>query len=191
MYNIGLYHSFVTIVMVLQVISSLIVYIPILPEYIGLVLVGVISFIAPVFIYSKISGQKFLEMTGFKRLSLKNALYVVVLSVLVYPAVLILALITSLFFHNSVPEVLSDMGSRANPIAMFVIFCLSPAVCEEICFRGFLGSSLKRLGYRGALLNGLYFGLIHLNFHQFFYAFALGILLYYMMVLGVIYWLES
>ncbi|MCL2564198.1 MAG: CPBP family intramembrane metalloprotease [Defluviitaleaceae bacterium] len=190
MFNIGFYHSFVTLIMIFQIIigSGLTLLGLSIPMPFQLILGSAIFFGLPACLYVKLSGQKFQERMEFKKLSPKNILYIVCLSISVYPAALFVSAIASLFFTDHIPEVLGTMADGANPIIMFMAICMSPAFFEEIFFRGFLGKPLKHLGFKGALLNGLYFGLIHLNPHQFFYVFALGVLLYYMLILGGSIW---
>lgn len=188
MFNIGFYHIFVTFIMTFQVITAMVFALAGLPGHLGLILGGAVYFALPVFIFIKASGQKYVNVLEFKRLSPKNLLYVIALSVSVYPMALVLSAVTAMFFTNHIPEVVGEMAVQVNPLIMFFAMGLSPAIFEEILLRGMLGKPLKHLGTKGALLNGLYFGLIHLNPHQFFYAFALGVLLYYILVLTGSIW---
>ena len=56
--------------------------------------------------------------------------------------------------------------------------CILGPVCEELLFRGLLAGRLARYGQKpAALVSALLFGLYHANVSQFFYAFALGLLL--------------
>lgn len=58
--------------------------------------------------------------------------------------------------------------------------CVLAPICEELLFRGLLANRLARYGQMpAALVSALLFGLYHANLEQFFYAFALGILLAY------------
>lgn len=52
---------------------------------------------------------------------------------------------------------------RASPIALILAFALTPAVIEELCFRGFLFSSLQRVvsPARTIVITSLLFGLFH------------------------------
>jgi len=174
--------------MTLQIIAAITFAMLGLSGPVGLIIGGALYFALPVFIFIKVSAQKTAKTLSFKRLSTSNMLYTVALSVSVYPLALILSAITSIFFTNHIPEVVGGMAAQVNPLIMFAAFALSPAFFEEILLRGMLAKPLMHLGFKGALLNGLYFGLIHLNPHQFFYAFALGVLLYYMLILTGSIW---
>lgn len=61
----------------------------------------------------------------------------------------------------------------------FVAFSVTPAVCEEVLFRGFLLSGLmQRLGQKSAVIaTGVLFGLFHLNFYRFLPTAAIGIMI--------------
>lgn len=55
--------------------------------------------------------------------------------------------------------------SRGRLIWLLVLLAVSPAVCEEIVFRGVLLSGTRRLGpARLVVLNGAVFGVFHLSF---------------------------
>lgn len=63
------------------------------------------------------------------------------------------------------------------PVAFFVI-AITPAVCEELIYRGVLYRNYRKSGVVvGVLLSGFLFGIMHMNLNQFSYAFVLGILL--------------
>ncbi len=63
------------------------------------------------------------------------------------------------------------------PIAFFVI-AITPAICEELIYRGVLYRNYRKSGIVvGVLLSGFLFGIMHMNLNQFSYAFVLGILL--------------
>ncbi len=69
---------------------------------------------------------------------------------------------------------------RALWLDLFLL-ALSPAVCEELLFRGLLLRGTRQaLGDRGAiLLNGVLFGVFHLSIYRFFPTFTLGLVLAY------------
>ena len=188
MFNLGFYHIFITFTMVFQLSVSIVFALVGLSGPLALIIGGAVYFALPVFMFIKLSSQRVTDVLEFRRVSGKNLLYILAISVAVYPPALILSAITSIFFTNHVPEVVGGMAARVNPLIMFAALGLSPAFFEEILLRGMMGKPLKHLGFKGALLNGLYFGLIHLNPHQFFYAFALGVLLYYMLILSGSIW---
>ena len=73
------------------------------------------------------------------------------------------------------------IGCSQMPMAAIVLgACIIGPLCEELVFRGLLAGRLARYGQKpGAFISALLFGLYHANLEQFFYAFALGLLLSY------------
>jgi sodium transport system permease protein len=52
-------------------------------------------------------------------------------------------------------------------IVVFVVFALTPAICEELLFRGLLLSGLRRLGPTAAVvISSLLFGLAHASVYR-------------------------
>ena len=74
-----------------------------------------------------------------------------------------------------------DGSFSQMPMAAIVLgACIIGPLCEELVFRGLLAGRLARYGQKpGAFISALLFGLYHANLEQFFYAFALGLLLSY------------
>ena len=78
---------------------------------------------------------------------------------------------------------LNDVFEGTN-IWMYIgsVVVLAPVI-EELFFRKLLISRMERHGEKPAILvSGLMFGIVHGNFSQFFYAFALGLVLGYIYV---------
>ena len=63
-------------------------------------------------------------------------------------------------------------------LVSFFVIAITPAVCEEVIYRGVLFRNYRKSGLAvGLLLSGFLFGIMHMNLNQFSYAFVLGILL--------------
>ena len=104
-----------------------------------------------------------------------NSFLVIGITMLLQPVMMLVSAISSLFMSNPVPYLFTELSALPIPMAL-VIIALTPAICEEWVFRGYILDmySEKRIAI-AALVNGLSFGIIHLNLHQFFYAFAMGV----------------
>ena len=77
-------------------------------------------------------------------------------------------------------DLVSEAFSLYPTTVVLVGACLIGPVCEELLFRGLLAGRLARYGEKpAAFVSALLFGLYHANLGQFFYAFALGLLLAY------------
>ena len=160
------------------ILSSFILLIPSMTTL--LILSQLVIFLVPSLIYiifAKIKGEKVNNILKFKKLSLKNILIILAIGVFVQPLMMIVSAISLLFSENLVAEVLDDIGSIRFIYLVFIIAVL-PSIFEEIAFRGVIFKSYEKVNMRTAILiNGLFFGFMHLNFQQFFYTFGLGILL--------------
>ena len=181
MFTIKMSNIFITMVMLFQLFYTFLTPAIELPVAAHLMASSVFCFTIPFFIYILTTRQKVSDVLEIKPIALKNILYIIVLSILIQPFTLLISALTSLIVPNSVNSLVADVSSETPPIAMIFIMCIMPAICEEIAIRGAAAQNLKYQGIAGALLNGLYFGIIHLNFHQFPYAFMLGVMLYYVL----------
>ena len=102
-------------------------------------------------------------------------LMTVLFVLLLEPLMTCLNVITMLFSTNYVLEIRSDLSIISVPLQLICI-AVVPAVLEEFMFRGVFAGYYREKGIlTAALLSGLVFGLFHLNFNQFGYAFALGV----------------
>lgn len=74
---------------------------------------------------------------------------------------------------------------REAPIGWLLLtFALLPAICEELAFRGFILSGLRHIGHkwRAILISSFFFGIIHGILQQSINAFALGMILGFIVI---------
>lgn len=71
-----------------------------------------------------------------------------------------------------------------NVWSVLVVLALTPAICEELAYRGFILSGLRRSGHKwvAIIVSSLFFGITHGVLQQSLAAFALGIVLGYLAV---------
>lgn len=82
--------------------------------------------------------------------------------------------------HLETVDVVTEAFNEMPLAAVLLGACVLGPLCEELMFRGLLAGRLARYGQKpAALVSALLFGLYHANLSQFFYAFALGLLLAY------------
>lgn len=80
-------------------------------------------------------------------------------------------------FSLSVPM---DEMTNMNPVLMFVLVAVFPAIVEELLYRGVLYRYLRGHGVQfAAIVSSAIFGLIHMNFLQFFFASFMGVVCCY------------
>jgi hypothetical protein len=113
------------------------------------------------------------------RLGTTNTIYIVGLSLLIFPVMAFISMVTSFFIPNVVSEFM--LSRMEEPLwLLLLVVAVTPAICEEVVFRGYIQSAFKKIPFvTMALLNGLFFAIIHFGWSQFFYAFAAGIFFAY------------
>ena len=136
--------------------------------------------LVPLGVWLGMHGEKLTPHLPHIKLGSINTIYIVMLSLLLQPIMMTVSGITTFFFPNEVSEML--VGMRAQPLwLMLLAIAVTPAICEEVVFRGYIQSTYKsRPFWQAALVNGLFFGIIHFNPQQFPYAFGMGIIFAYM-----------
>lgn len=136
-------------------------------------------FVLPIAVYLLFTKQRLTDLIPFKRISAANVLLIVGMSFMVQPAMMLVTSIVNLFFDNEVSEVLSSFTSIPVYL-MLIVMAVEPALIEEITFRGVILAGYKKMGvFKAALITGLFFGIMHLNPHQFFYGAMLGMVFTY------------
>ena len=151
----------------------------------GVMQVGIL-FLFSILTYKAMTKKSFkatFEDFNYKKVSLKVVLIAIGLGVVIY----FLNVFVSSFFYailDSVGYESPNAGSSGGAIngwtlVLGLIFtAILPAICEENLNRGMLLNGTKGLGMKKCiLLNGLMFGLLHLNIEQFFYATLIGFFL--------------
>lgn len=99
---------------------------------------------------------------------------VVLYALLLLPVTSWLNLISMLFVQNAFAGSQAELSNNSFWVNLLVIGIL-PAICEEFTFRGLYYNGYRQRGVWCAILGSAFaFGLMHLNFNQFCYAFVLG-----------------
>jgi len=114
------------------------------------------------------------------KLGKSNLIYIFFISILLQPTMMLISGISTLFTPNVVADALGR--SMSHPLwVVLLAFAVTPAICEELVFRGYIQSQYKHYSFKkAAIMNGLLFGIIHMNPHQFVYTFIMGVIFAYM-----------
>lgn len=128
-----------------------------------------------------------LSIRGFLRikpLSGRNIIIILLMSICVQPMMSILSLASAFIFANGDAESTFAFTREMEYLQMVVAIGVVPALFEELAMRGvILGAYGDELDIGHTLLiNGLFFGLIHLNPQQLLYAMALGVFFSYVVM---------
>ncbi len=145
-------------------------------------------FVVSIFLFSALIKSKpknVFKYYGFKKITLKQVLITIVIGIVVY---VLNVLITTFFntFLSALGYKFSSGGGSMTSypfwllIVNLIITAVLPGICEEVAHRGLLLKGLLPLGAKKAILySALFFGLLHLNIEQFFYATLIGLLVGY------------
>ena len=134
----------------------------------------------PLGIWLGIHKEKINPHLPHMRLGNTNIVYIIALSLLLQPAMMAVSGITSIFFPNEIGEMVLSLTDYPYLLLILAI-AVTPAICEEVVFRGYIQSTYKNKAFwTMALINGLLFAIMHLNPQQFPYAFIMGIIFAYM-----------
>jgi len=145
-----------------------------------LIVIQLVCFVLPLFIWVALTRDKLKRHLPNQPLGGLNIIFILLLSFLMLPAMWLISGITSLFVTNDVAEFMSALGTQPWWLMMLAI-AVTPGIVEELVFRGYIQSTQHGRNFITiALMNGLLFGIMHLNRHQFFYTFVLGVIFAYM-----------
>ena len=119
----------------------------------------------------------FNEMLGFHKIKISSFFMIILFTFLSMPLASALNAISMLFVENTVNAISDEVLQMPFIIMLFLIGIFGP-FCEEFVFRGAIFRGYKNSGpvFWSVFWSALLFGLMHLNFNQAPYAFALGIM---------------
>ena len=119
----------------------------------------------------------FNEMLGFHKIKISSFFMTILFTFLCMPLASALNAISMLFVENTVNAISDEVLQMPFILMLFLIGIFGP-FCEEFVFRGVIFRGYKNSGpvFWSVFWSGLLFGLMHLNFNQAPYAFALGIM---------------
>jgi hypothetical protein len=146
----------------------------------GMILLQLCALLLPLAIWLAFKKESLRMHLPNSKLGRKNVIMIIGITFLLLPFMAIFSGLATLFFPNPVADLLGDVA--AHPLwALLLAVAVTPAIVEETVFRGYIQSQYPgRAFWQVALINGLFFGIIHLNPQQFLYAFVMGVILAYM-----------
>ncbi len=146
-------------------------------NFIVILLSSQIILILPSLIYIVRYGLNIKEEIRFNKMSIGNIVLLIVFSFLIIPVMTFINAISMLFVENQTTTVMLDVVSQNGLFFSIIMVALIPAVFEESVYRGvFYNEYRKTNPLQAIFLSAFLFGIIHLNFNQFAYAFAMGII---------------
>lgn len=142
-----------------------------------IVIQDLIILFIPVLFYCLFTRTRLGEIIPHEKLSLKNIMYVILLTLLFSPLIIVVSSVTSLFYSSYDNNALIFGYIDSLPMWLGITALgIMPAVFEELAFRGVILSNYKSLGLlKAAFISGLFFGLFHMDFFQIPYAVLAGV----------------
>lgn len=139
-------------------------------------LVSELILAVPAFLAVLVSREKPNRVLGFHKLKLSSVFMIVLYTFLMGPLTTLLNAISMLFVDNAVVSISTEVLNLPFLLTFFMMAVFGP-VCEELCFRGVVYRGYLKSGnvVGAVLLSSLLFGLMHMNFNQAPYAFAIGV----------------
>lgn len=126
-------------------------------------------------IYLKVCGDDVKWSLRIRPFHIGSFFLVILLAFTIRPVAGFITLIADLFFKDVTTNIMTQKVLTNLGFSLFTTAFL-PGLVEETLFRGVLYSRLRRANpLKGILLSSLFFGIAHMNFQQFCYAFFLGI----------------
>lgn len=133
----------------------------------------------PGILFVLLSGEKFTEIMGFRKMKFTTVLAIIPFTMFTSPFITLLNLLSQFFTDNTAAQMVTDYRMDQMPFwQMFLTIAIFAPFCEELVCRGVYYQSYKKSSgaWKAMLLSALIFALIHLNINQAVYAFGMGIL---------------
>lgn len=144
-----------------------------------LFLAHTILFLLPAILFVFITKNKFKEVFRLNKISLKQIGILILITIACRPIMTACSAISVLFFPNSVGNFMTSI-SNTPFIILFLLIAVMPAITEEVTLRGVVLSGYDDYPIVfSCIVNGILFGIFHLDLQQFLYAAVLGMVLAY------------
>ena len=138
-----------------------------------------IVILLPILIFILVSGENPVAFLGFRRIKLGTVLMIALFTLLSMPLITLLNAFSMIWVDNEVSMMIETMDVGQMPFwLLFLSLGIIAPVFEETVCRGAYYRSYRKSGsvFKAMILSSIIFALIHLNFNQAAYAFAIGIL---------------
>ena len=139
-------------------------------------IVSQIIILVPALIGVLAGRENLIEFAGFRKFKISSALMTVLFTFLFMPLVTLINMISICFVDNAVAAVSGEILDTPFFVIFTLMGILGP-MSEELVCRGIVYHGYKRTGtmMQALLLSSMVFALMHMNFNQAAYAFAIGV----------------
>lgn len=160
---------------ILKYISSIGIEIPAML----IILISEMLLLIPTVIYMIINKLNLRKDLGFNRIKLGTVFLSLIFGFTVIPVSSFFNILSQFFVPNTMVQASDSLTSGSSTVIILVGGIFGP-LCEEFIFRGVFANEYSKYstGIKAMIMSALFFGLMHLNFNQFCYAFVLGMLFF-------------
>jgi len=138
------------------------------------------ALLLPLGLWLAIKREKLSTHMPNMKLGRTNSILVLGITFFLMPTMALLSGVSSLFFPNAAADMMGQ-AAQYNVWVLLLAMAVTPAIIEEVIFRGYMQSQHTVWPFWGvALFTGFLFGVFHLNPQQFLYAFFMGVVLAYL-----------
>lgn len=145
-------------------------------SFLAVFVMQITVFILPSVIYKRIKGQIKYGELGIRPFGVNSIIFVICASIFMFCA----AVLAGLGSRGSGDMYYADLSDITFPAVIYIIvvYCLLPAVTEEIAFRSVIYAEYRKFGVFGAvLLSSTLFSLMHFSLSSFLTYFICGAVL--------------
>ncbi|MBU5334676.1 CPBP family intramembrane metalloprotease [Anaerocolumna aminovalerica] len=146
-------------------------------NYFIILLVSQIILVLPSAIYLALSKNSIGKAIRFNKIKGSNIVLIIIFSYLISPLMTLINAISMLFVKNDTAGLMENIVTNNGFIISLFIIAFIPCVLEETVYRGIFYNEYRKVSpIKGILLSAFLFGIMHMNFNQFSYAFIMGII---------------
>lgn len=146
-------------------------------NYFIILLFSQLVLIVPSVIYLVASKVNIASAIRFKKIKFSNIILIIVFSYLITPLMNLINAFSMMYVQNNTMDVMNNIVRNNGLLLSLFIVALVPCILEESVYRGIFYNEYSKISpLKGMLLSGFLFGIMHGNFNQFSYAFAMGVI---------------
>lgn len=136
-----------------------------------------VVYAVPMLVYLGKTSENPLKALRIKPFKTMTIVFLVVFAYLITPVLNLINAVSMLFSENVINNALAGIIGGYPLWVGIAAIALIPGILEECVYRGVFFNEYRKVNpLWGIFISGLLFGLMHMNFNQFFYAFVMGVI---------------
>lgn len=136
-----------------------------------------IIYVVPAIWYLRRENEPIGERLRLHKIKISTICLLIIFSYFIMPLLTFLNSISLLFSTNTIQGTIDGVITEYPLFVGVFVVAFIPCILEEAIYRGVFFNEYRKINPRKAvLLSGILFGLMHLNWNQFVYAFVMGMI---------------